>query len=79
MENDEKYRKRKEAKKEIYKQYGFDLIEVHDKDIKRVDKDVDNIHETQEKVLEVVQRIDKNQGIIMHELRIKPATIEDVP
>jgi very-short-patch-repair endonuclease len=37
MESDEKYRKRKEAKKAIYNQYGFNLIEVHDKDINNLD------------------------------------------
>ena len=37
MESDAKYRERKEAKKAIYQQYDFNLIEVHDKDISNLD------------------------------------------
>ncbi len=37
MDNDEKYRERKEAKREIYKKYDFNLVELHDKDINNLD------------------------------------------
>jgi very-short-patch-repair endonuclease len=36
-ENDEKYLKRKEIKKSIYEKYGFNLIELNDKDILNLD------------------------------------------
>ncbi|WP_236687162.1 glycerol kinase [Ornithinibacillus californiensis] len=37
LENDPKYQKRKEEKLEIYEKYGFNLIEIHDEDIKNLD------------------------------------------
>lgn len=36
-ENDQKYLKRKEQKQEIYKKYGFKLIELEDKDVQNLD------------------------------------------
>lgn len=36
-ENDPKYLKRKEQKQEIYKKYGFKLIELEDKDVQNLD------------------------------------------
>ena len=37
LENDPKYKERKEKKKEIYKKYGFNLIELNDEHIKNLD------------------------------------------
>jgi hypothetical protein len=37
MENDEKYSERKQAKIEVYKKYGFNLIELVDADIQNLD------------------------------------------
>ncbi|HOY70915.1 MAG TPA: hypothetical protein PL131_06030 [Methylotenera sp.] len=37
LENDAKYNERKEKKKEIYKKYGFNLIELNDEHIKNLD------------------------------------------
>lgn len=37
LENDPKYRERKEKKKEIYKKYGFNLIELSDEHIQSLD------------------------------------------
>jgi len=37
LESDEKYRARKQKKIDIYNQYGFNLIELHDKDIRNLD------------------------------------------
>lgn len=37
MENDQKYKARKEAKKEIYNKYGFNLIELNDEHIQNLD------------------------------------------
>lgn len=37
LENDAKYRQRKERKLEIYKENGFNLIEIQDADIKNLD------------------------------------------
>lgn len=37
LENDPKYRERKEKKKEIYKKYGFNLIELNDEHIQNLD------------------------------------------
>lgn len=37
MENDPKYKERKEQKKEIYKKYGFNLIELNDEHIQNLD------------------------------------------
>lgn len=37
LENDLKYSERKEKKKEIYKKYGFNLIELNDEHIKNLD------------------------------------------
>ncbi|MGI9276924.1 MAG: hypothetical protein ACR2PT_19020 [Endozoicomonas sp.] len=36
-ENDEKYLNRKEKKLQIYKKYGFSLIELNDEDVKNLD------------------------------------------
>ena len=36
-ENDQKYLDRKKTKQEIYKKYGFNLIEVEDKDVQNLD------------------------------------------
>jgi hypothetical protein len=37
LENDPKYKERKEKKKEIYKKYGFNLIELNDEHIQNLD------------------------------------------
>jgi hypothetical protein len=37
LENDSKYKERKEKKKEIYKKYGFNLIELNDQHIQDLD------------------------------------------
>lgn len=37
LENDPKYKERKEKKKEIYKKYGFNLIELNDQHIQNLD------------------------------------------
>jgi len=37
LENDPKYAKRKETKKDIYKKYGFKLIELTDKEVYNLD------------------------------------------
>ena len=37
LENDPKYKERKEQKKEIYKKYGFNLIELSDEHIQNLD------------------------------------------
>ncbi|MDO9203823.1 hypothetical protein [Methylotenera sp.] len=37
LENDPKYRERKEKKKQIYKKYGFNLIELNDEHIQNLD------------------------------------------
>ncbi|MNC77429.1 hypothetical protein D3C75_1293840 [compost metagenome] len=37
MENDARYNERKKIKLEIYKKYGFNLIEIDDKDILNLD------------------------------------------
>lgn len=37
LENDENYKRRKAEKQEIYKKYGFNLIEIDDKKIKNLD------------------------------------------
>lgn len=37
LENDEKYAKRKQVKIDLYKKYGFSLIEIKDSDIERLD------------------------------------------
>lgn len=37
LENDAKYTERKKIKLEIYKKYGFNLIEIDDKDILNLD------------------------------------------
>lgn len=37
LENDIKYKERKEKKKEIYKKYGFNLIELNDEHIQNLD------------------------------------------
>lgn len=37
LDNDPKYRERKERKKEIYKKYGFNLIELNDEHIQNLD------------------------------------------
>lgn len=37
LENDPKYKQRKEQKKEIYKKYGFNLIELSDEHIQNLD------------------------------------------
>lgn len=37
LENDPKYKERKEKKKEIYKKYGFNLIELNDAHIQNLD------------------------------------------
>lgn len=37
LENDPKYKERKEKKKEIYQKYGFNLIELNDEHIKNLD------------------------------------------
>lgn len=37
LENDEKYKKRKAIKQEIYKKYSFNLIEINDEKLKNLD------------------------------------------
>jgi hypothetical protein len=37
LENDPKYKKRKEIKKNIYKKYNFNLIELNDSDVQNID------------------------------------------
>lgn len=37
LENDEKYKKRKVIKQEIYKKYSFNLIEINDEKLKNLD------------------------------------------
>ncbi|MCM3409559.1 hypothetical protein [Metabacillus litoralis] len=37
LENDEKYKERKQEKIKIYQKYGFNLIELNDDDIKNLD------------------------------------------
>ena len=37
LENDPKYKERKDRKKEIYKKYDFNLIELNDEHIKNLD------------------------------------------